>query len=164
MPERLPTKNPTIIAGTNLMSGTPNTGQIPYTLGGSKTICAGSGANGLSGIGAFQYQAGQGRLDTIQMLGVGAAAPAAASGTPITFYDAAVAGTGANLQSGHKILAILDPRAISQINAALAFNSGALIYAPPPIPLGAPFMSGLCVAGGSGAPGWTATYTPVVSG
>ena len=38
MPERNPTAKPTIIAGTVLESGTPNTGQVQYTIGGTKTF------------------------------------------------------------------------------------------------------------------------------
>lgn len=158
MPNRLPTKNPQYMAGTVLMSGDPNTGQISTTWGGTKTVSQMSGAVGPD-ICAW---VGAGRLDTFA-LHAAAAVPQAASGKVITFYDSAVAVSGGPLStSGHKIIAQLDPR---RVNLRLdTFNSGALIVATEPIPVGVVFTSGLCYTTTSGNPGWTASFTPVLSG
>ena len=154
---RQPTASPTTIGGTSVYSGQPNTGQLRQTYGGQVNI-----PGLLSGGGAAAIALGQGRLDTAQILSVGAAVPQAASGQQVIFYDSHAVGTGYVPASGHKILAILDPRA--QAQGMAAFNSGALMVAGLPIQLGVPYNSGLNVVALSGAPGYTCSYTPVLSG
>lgn len=157
---RQPTLNKTIIAGTSMYSGQPNTGQVRNTYGGQVTA-----AGRYSGTGAEQIALGQGRLDTAQIIAAGVAAPAAASGQSVIFYDSHAAGTGYDRTSGHRILAVLDPRAAAQkYFGSTTYNSGAVMIGIDPIPLGIPYNSGLNVQALSGAPGYSCSYTPVLSG
>ena len=161
MPQRDPTRNPTIIAGSPIESGTPNTGQVSYTWGGQH------GASGtFSGNGSILLQLGAGRLDTIQAIVspsvVGA--NSAASGRPVVWYDTNVAGAiGFAAESGHRLLAAIDPRVLQSPNN-VSFNSGLLMYGSPPYQVGVPFTSGLCVMALSGAPGYACSWTTAVSG
>ena len=158
MPERLPTAKPTILAGTNLESGTPNTGQVPMTLGGSRSHTRFSGAADVA------IWVGGGRLDTLQALPGSAATMPVASGVPIIYYDSAVAAAaGPVAASGHKVVAIYDPRGIP-LPALNIFNSGGLAYGSLPLSVGVVFTSGLCVGGLSGALGSVVSYTPAISG
>ena len=147
MPERNPTRQPDIYAGTILYSGSPNTGQIPYSFGGSKTYSS------LSGVATdVLIQLGAGRLDNAQLI---PGADLAASGLPVIFYDShAAAAAGPVAASGHKIVGVIAPS-----NTA----SGNIIFGDK-LSYGTVFTSGLCVYQISGIPGFTATYTPVVSG
>ena len=169
MPERGPVNPPTqanarqnVIGGTNTFSGTPNTGQVLFTFGPSMTDSSHSGAPG-----GLQLWAGAGRLDFLQLLGYGAAAPPAASGLPIYFYDAgAIVSGGPITNSGLNVVGILDARGEAARQPAalgLSFNSGALIFTGPPYYLGTTFTSGLCVETRSGQPGFICGWTPVVS-
>ncbi len=167
MPERGPVQPPSqanarqnVIAGTNTFSGTPNTGQVLFTFGPSMTDSSHSGAPG-----GLQLWAGAGRLDFLQLLGYGAAAPAAASGLPIYFYDAgAIISGGPITNSGLNVVGILDARSEAARSFGITtFNSGVLIFTGPPYTLGTTFTSGLCVDTRSGQPGFIAGWTPVVS-
>lgn len=156
MPERVPTKNPVVLAGTNVQSGTPNTGQVLFTLGGSKAYTRFSG-----GAADVQIHLGAGRLDSYQLHT--ATALNVASGVVAYLYDGAVAGAGVAAASGHKVLGIADPQAIPRPPFG-TFQSGDKITAGPVIQVGAPFASGLNISCLSGGGGITVIYTPVVSG
>ncbi len=151
MPERNPSRVPTIIAGTSLESGTPNTGQIPYTLGGSKTVTVFSGAVGPD----ILIQAGGGRLDAAFFHD---SPTLALSGQPVVFYDSAIAVSGGPLAaSGHKVVGVLAPKTDSSISGA-ALRGGVVQS------FGFVFTSGLVYTTRSGGAGWSASFTPVVSG
>lgn len=151
MPERNPTARPTIIAGTNLVSGTPNTGQLPYTLGGSHVSTVFSGVVGPD----INICVGGGRLD---MAFFHDSAMLALSGQAVTFYDSAVAVSGGPLAaSGHKVVGVLAPTADTGISGA-ALRGGVLRGG------GLVFTSGLCYSTRSGQAGFSAAYTPVISG
>ncbi len=158
MPQRFPTSKPGIIAGTLLTSGDPVTGQIPYTLGGSRYAMRASGVVGPD----VQLQVGGGRLDMVQIFAnaTPAAAPAA-SGIAVVFYETAAVISGGPI-NGEKILASIHP-AGDQAQNQLIFNSG-LGCLGKVVPLGVPYQSGLAVFVASGQVGWGATYTPVLSG
>lgn len=160
MPERAVTAKPDIVAGTVLTSGDPNTGQILYTLGGSKYTMRFSGVVGPD----VALWVGGGRLDSVTLFPPASAAAApAASGVPITFYDSAVVASGGPLfTSGHKMLASIHPAGEAAQNQ-LIFNSG-LGCLGKTVPLGIPFTSGLVAVVQSGQIGWGATFTPVTSG
>lgn len=148
MPERNPTAKPTIIAGTVLESGTPNTGQVQYTIGGTKTFTKFSGTAG----GDANIVVGGGRLDAVLLHH---SAIPGASGVAIVFYDSAVAVSGGPLAtSGHKIVGAISPT--STISGALT--------PPQVLDLGFVFTSGLCHTSASGQPGFSVSYTPVISG
>lgn len=157
---RQPTQNTTYIAGTSTYSGQPNTTQVRYTQGGQVNA-----AGVYSGTGAVQIALGQGRLDTAQMLAAGLAAPAAASGQPVIFFDSHAAGSYSST-SGHRILAVLDAKSTAQLGFGPTgyYNSGAVMIGSLPVQLGVPYNSGLCVQALSGAPGYACSYTPSLSG
>lgn len=153
MPERNPTKNPTVFTGTTIMSGAPNTGQMLMTQGGTHTHTNFSGAAG----GDTNIWVGGGRLDAAFFVD---SALIALSGQAVTFYDAAAAVSGGPLAtSGHKVVGVLAPTD----EASATGISGAALRGGAIRQFGVPFWSGLCVTGRSGAAGFTAVYTPVVS-
>lgn len=156
MPERFPTNKPLVLAGTPLMSGTPNTGQLSYTLGGSKTFTAYSGTAG----GDANIWVGGGRLD--RGFVHNALASLVLSGKPIVLYDSAVAVSGGPLAtSGHNVVGILSVGSLAGVNTL----SGVQVIGGAIQDLGGMvFTSGLCYTGTSGQPGFTVGYTPVVSG
>lgn len=160
MPNRNPTAAPTVIIGSVLESGTPNTGQVLYTLGGSKMYHVKSGVAG----GATAIHVGAGRLDKIVMHPPATAAVGpAASGLALYFYDSAIAVSGGPLNaSGHNTVAALSPVDPALVNFP-NFESGVGLQGRI-LDLGIPFTSGLCVTTRSGQAGFTITYTPVVSG
>lgn len=153
MPERTPTAKPTVLAGTVLESGTPNTGQILQTVGGTHTVSYYSGS-----LTDRNIWVGAGRLDLALFAAPHSAR--AASGIPIIFYDGAVNGglpplSGGNLAaSGNKILGVLLPSVTA---------SGTTIYGERRL-FGTVFTSGLTVQALSGAPPFAVCFTPVVSG
>lgn len=154
MPERFPTAKPTIVAGTNLESGTPNTGQILASYGGSHHA---SYYSGLS-LTDRQIWVGAGRLDFAQHANV--SANRAGSGVAWTFYDSAVAlalpplSGGSLNTSGSKLLGVLLPSNVL---------SGAIVWGEKR-EFGTVFTSGLCAQGLSGAPPMCVSFTPVISG
>ncbi len=151
MPERLPTAKPLIVAGTNLESGTPNTGQILQTIGGTHTYNKMSGVVGPD----VSVWVGGGRLDLAVFHTATLATLSAASGKPIVFYDAAVAISGGPISaSGHKVVGVLSPAVTA---------SGTLIYGERR-DFGSVFTSGLCHSTTSGQAGFSISYTPVISG
>lgn len=152
MPERNPTKTPMLIAGTNLESGTPNTGQIPYTLGGSRTYTKYSGTAG----GDVNIWVGGGRLDSIFVI---PSADAGLSGRALLFYDAAAAVSGGPIfLSGHKVVGGVQVPTGSTPVLSGTPNIGGVVS------VGVVFTSGLCHTGGSGGFGFSCSFTPVISG
>lgn len=163
MSERAATRNPTVIVGSPVSGqGGPNTGQLSWTQGGQRIHFQSSGA------AAAQIWPGAGRVNSVQLIGFAAAAPAAASGVPYLIYDGAVAGAGFSQLSGHRLLAKADPRTLAINNPSNSvlplFNSGMVMYDGPTEWIGRPFSSGLNIQGASGACGIVIDYTPVVSG
>jgi hypothetical protein len=157
MPERNPTKNPTVLVGSVIESGTPNTGQVPITYGGTKTFSAMSGAVGPD----ICIHVGAGRLDSVTIHPPSVRTVANGSdinsGLPITFYDSAVAVSGGPLSaSGHKV--IWKGFADYEKTVSGGFRTGRTVS------LGYAFTSGLVHTTTSGQDGWTVSYTPVVSG
>ena len=147
MPNRNPTVNPTIIAGTTLESGTPNTGQVLYSFGGTKNYTS------FSGVAPDKLiQLGGGRLEYAQFL---PSADFAASGKAVIFYDAHVAAAaGPVFASGHKLLGML--ASAVTVSGATAIGDIRMFRTV--------YTSGLCVYQISGNNGFTVTYTPVISG
>jgi len=153
MPERFPTKNPQVICGTPVESGTPNTGQVQFTLGGQKTFSALSGVVGPD----ILIHAGGGRLDAAFFHD---SAILALSGQPIVFYDSAVAVSGGPLAtSGHKVVGVLAP----DREFAATGISGAALRGGNVRSFGFTYYSGLVHTTRSGAAGFSVSYTPVVS-
>jgi hypothetical protein len=150
MPERFPTSKPVIFAGTNLYSGTPNTGQSLWTQGGTNVHSVLSGSAG----GHQTIWVGAGRLDSAFFHD---STLLALSGQPVTFYDSAASFSG-NV-SGVRVVGVLAP-AGEQASTAI---SGAALRGGIVRPFGYAFYSGLCATGASGNAGWSASYTPVVS-
>lgn len=153
MPNRAVTRNPTIMAGTVLGSGEPNTGQIPLTLGGSRNHTVFSGTAG----GDANIWVGAGRLDAAFFVD---SALIALSGQPVVFYDSAVAVSGGPLAaSGHKVIGVLAPSK----EFATTGISGAALRGGDVRNFGFVFTSGLCHTGRSGGAGFSVSYTPVMS-
>ncbi len=157
MPERTPTINPTVFAGTALQSGTPNTGQILMSFGGQKVFTKLSGGAG----GTAVVHVGAGRLDAIvihppsaRTVAVGADVN---SGLALTFLDQAVVLSGSLGLSGEPILW----KGLADYEATVSggFRCGRTVA-----PLGMPFSSGLAFSSTSGQDGFSLVYTPVVSG
>jgi hypothetical protein len=153
MPARLPTVNPSIIAGTVFTSGDANTGQIPFTLGGSRVVTKYSGVVGPD---VVAYTGG-GRLDAAFFHD---SAILALSGQAVVFYDASVAVSGGPFAAdGHKVLGVLAP---SDEQSATGI-SGAALRGGQVRNFGFTFQSGLAYSTRSGQPGFSASFTPVVS-
>lgn len=165
-------RNPLRMAGANLQSGFPNTGEVQWTRGGMQTACTYSGAINMSGPssavssgGSTLFYSGFGRLNTFTAqfpAGVALAGNGEAgvlSGQPIVVYDSAITSrsgvfTDATIQeSGRKILYTwYPPRVLSGVN----------ITGPgfTPVQVDIPFFSGLSVMALSGAVGFTLSFTP----
>ncbi len=154
MPARQPTANPTIMAGTNIISGTPNTGQILTSPGGaSVTFTNYSGAVGPDVVIAV----GQGRLDSAFFHD---SLILALSGQAVTFYDASVAVSGGPLAaSNHRVVGVLAPQATQAPTGV----SGAFLRGGNVMQFGMPFLSGLVHTTRSGAAGFSVGYTMCVS-
>jgi hypothetical protein len=150
MPERLPTTNPTVIAGTPLLSGTPNTGQLLYTQGGAKVYTKLSGVVGPDNL----IHVGGGRLDAAFFHD---SALIALSGQAVVFYDASAAVSGGPLTN--PVVGVLAPG--PQLGGTGI--SGAALRGGIVSPFGFTYQSGLCASTRSGQAGWSASYTPVVS-
>lgn len=154
MPEPFPEKNALVYCGTTVQSGTPNTGQVLTTLGGTQNFTKMSGVVGPDNV----VWVGGGRLDAaffhdsvMQSL----------SGLAVVFYDSAVAVSGGPLAaSGHKVVGVLSP---AGLQAQTAVSGGALRGGVVQ-QFGFPFFSGLVASTKSGQAGFSANYTPVVSG
>lgn len=152
------TRSPLRITGATLNSGFPATGEQAFTRGGQVTAGLYSG-NVVSGLAAsiaapgavlggadVLLFSGAGRLNTIIMQQTG-------GGTAVPIYDGSVPTSGGPfVLSGHKILGTIpaSPGLLTPISGGL----------PGPIPVDAPFLSGLIVAFRSGMLSCSITYTP----
>ena len=154
-----PINKPAFAAGVNTSSGSVQTGQLTFVLGGGRSFSQFSGAllsnSVLSGGGEILIYSGPGRLDSCvmhtQMI----------SGQSAVIYDAAVATSGGPFPlSGHKILFVTPP---TWAGGVASTSGSALTYNPAPAPISMPFQSGLCCNIRSGVPGFTLSYTPEVS-
>lgn len=149
--QRFPTAKPTVMVGSTVMSGTPNTGQVLMTQGGTHLVSVASGVVGPD-VAAW---VGAGRLDSAFFHD---SAIIALSGQPVFFYDAATAVSGGPLTN--KVVGVLAPGAElggTGISGA-ALRGGALKT------FGTPFYSGLCYSLRSGQAGFSVCFTPVLSG
>lgn len=148
---RLPTAKPMVVAGTNVESGTPNTAQVLMTMGGQKTVTKLSGVVGPDVL----VHVGPGRLDAAFFHD---SAIIALSGQPVVFYDASVAVSGGPLTNN--VVGVLAP---SDEFAATGI-SGAALRGGQVRNFGFTYLSGLCYSTRSGQAGFSASYTPAVSG
>lgn len=173
-----PFRKPTIIAGTPGLSGDIQTGEVPWTRGGARTVCvysgaiamgvAAAGSGSLSSGGSVLFVTGAGRINTFTALwpaGVAVAGNgegACISGQPIVVYDSAITARSGVLtdgtigESGRRILFTWCPP--KQLASGVTNEAFAARYLP--IPVDIPFQSGLCAMALSGAPGFSITYTP----
>lgn len=166
---------PTVIAGTPIMSGDIQTGEIPYNTGGGRTagVYSGAIAMGLAAAGpgavgsggSVLFWSGAGRLNRVTAqfpAGVALAGngqEGVISGQPFVVYDSAITARsgvltdGTIAESGRKILFTwYPPRTFSGVNfIGPAFS---------PVNVDVPFQSGLCVMALSGAPGFVLQFTP----
>lgn len=150
------TKSPLNLAGAQVNSGLPNTGEQRLTQGGDQaaSIYSGqvapvlTGAPGAVATGAdILLYSGAGRLKDILVH------QGALSGVAIMFYDAAVVTSGGPFAlSGHKHIGIIPA---SPPTGASGSFVAAGTYA-----FDFPFSSGLCVNSRSGQPGFTVTWIP----
>lgn len=174
----LGTRSPLRMQGA-YVSGTPNTGEVPWTRGGqaTATIYSGAIAAGVAaaGTGAFAsggsvlVASGVGRLNTFTAIFPAGVALAGngeqgiLSGAPIIVYDSAITArsgvyTDSTIaESGRKILYTWYPPRL--LSGATPVGGGFN-----PVQLDIPFFSGLAVMALSGAPGYTLSYTPEISG
>ncbi len=156
MPERAPTQFPTNICGTTLFSGDPNTGQQLVTYGGSRTFNKQSGTAG----GTAQIWTGAGRLDSVHLHPGATTTIPIASGISQQFWDQSAVVSG--MSASGLLLASLLPAMFQGINS-ITTNSGQLFYGGFQT-VGYSFKSGLAFNSTSGQVGFTASFTPVVSG
>lgn len=159
-------RNPLRMAGATLGSGNPATGEVHWTRGGVQkwgaysggilSLGSGSpnpatGAITVTGDHARVYL-GAGRLHTVMP-------NVAISGVSLIVYDSSVvarSGPGTFQESGYGVIAALPPNTWHP-------GGGTLLGIQPPIAFDVPFHSGLCVAGTSGVPSFTLTFTPEVA-
>lgn len=157
------TRRPLSFKGANVNSGFPNTGESAWTNGGMQTSCIFSGAlapavtvapgAATSGGSHVQLVVGPGRLHRIIPHSI------LTSGQAVTFYDASVQSASGVGGSGQKIIGLIPTRS----RATLALASGqvdTVVAWQDQIEVQMPFLSGLCAACASGAPGFTVSWTP----
>lgn len=154
------TRKPVRMVGGVVNSGNLDTGEVNWTRGGQRVVCVHSGGllnagsgfapGGVVSTDQLVIFSGAGRLNTIIPL-------VAISGVRVVFYDSSVAarsGGGAGnggVESGYPTLAVIP---------ANSFNAPNTLGGPLPIEVDVPFRSGLAVSNISGAPGFSAVYTP----
>lgn len=161
-------RNPLTMAGAQIFSGGPRTGEMQFVRGGALAGSLYSGAlfsgttQPVASIGAVQlsnggemlFWSGAGRLNSVLTHAV----QSTQSGTPIIFYDSAVLTSGAPFAaSGHKILSV-----VNAPSTAPASGISISTAIPGRIEVDMPFASGLSVHVASGCVGFTATWTPEV--
>lgn len=151
MPERNPSSRTTIIQGSPVMSGTPNTAQLLYTQGGQKNATVFSGVAG----GDTVINIGAGRLDSA-FFHPGTYPMISGRGQGVEFYDASATVSGGGPISGCKVVGVLFP----DLSVLVSGNWSKGIF----LGAGNVFTSGLGYTGRSGQPGFSINYTPVVSG
>ena len=155
------TQSPLRLAGANLSSGAPNTGEMPFIRGGAQTFCVYSGYNsgtilsvvsprgGAVGVsGDILVCSGAGRLNSISIN------LPLTSGIPCYCYDAVAAKSGGPL-SGMNIIGLVPGMIWLPGASGVALN-----WSPAPILIDTPFYSGLCVSIKSGMAPFTLTFTP----
>lgn len=163
----LSTRNPLRLAGANVNSGQPNTGELPFIRGGMACASIFSGTANLSGViptctTAFGVPDSAGGYDLKLVSGAGRLNSVLAfnsiqSGQTVTFYDGAVATSGGPFSaSGHKIIGVMP--SVFQQGGASGFNQQ-IIFTGQPFNVDFPFTSGLIVAQKSGQGGFSVTYT-----
>ena len=140
------TRNPLRMGGALLSSGGVDTGEINWTRGGQAVACLWSGSlapdlsacptGAITSGGHTRIVTGAGRLNTV--------IPHISGAVSVFFYDAGTISLSGLGFSGQKM--------IGQIAASTQT----------PASLDVPFTSGLCVAAGSGTPGFSFTFTPAV--
>ena len=159
----LTNKRPLRVAGANLNSGWPATGEQAWTRGGMRNGFIGSGAivmnlgglpTGATGSGGHvMVWSGAGRLHTViphQFM---------TSGQPIWFYDSASHTVSGVSVSGQRLIGYV-PLTMPAALAALSGNIALNLSWNQVITLDMPFTSGLCIGAASGAPGCSFSFTP----
>jgi len=158
-----------MVGGQPLSGGAvPNTGEIPHIRGGSMKAAILSGglavslpilgvSGGVSSGGHAQIWAGTsgqgaGRLNSVMLH------TQMQSGQSVVFYDASTIAVSGVSVSGQAILGVVP----GPWTLGVLTGSGMLpvIWTGAPYNFDSPFLSGLCVAVPSGAPGFTCTFTP----
>lgn len=159
-------RSPLRMAGATLASGSPATGEILWTRGGVQRWGANSGGIRVLSSGSPNpatgtvtvtgdhalVHAGQGRLNTVFP-------HVAISGVSLVFYDSSVvarSGPGTWQESGYPVLGVLPANTWHP-------GGGTLLGIQPPIQFDITYHSGLCVAGTSGIPAFTLTFTPAIA-
>jgi len=161
----LATRSPLRMAGANVASGCPNTGEVQFTLGGAQRYCVYSGipsgafalstppqagAPAFSGADCLIFS-GPGRIKDIVLH------TQLASGLPIVFYDTGVVISGGPIAaSGHPIVAV----APGTWAGGTPGSGTPILWNGTPYGYDIPFNSGLAVAVKSGQPGFTCVFTP----
>lgn len=152
------TRNPMRWLGACPTSGGVDDGSFLDRIGGTKTAGVYSGGLAPTGFGGVNVAAanghvllatGQGRLNTVLP-------HQAISGVQITFYDSAVvalSGVALYAASGMPVVGVVNP------NSFYAPNT---LGGPLVVRFDCQFTSGLCASVASGAPGFTATWTPAI--
>ncbi len=161
----LTTRAPLRVTGANVNSGFPNTGEINVSDGGERTACVWSGSlltnasltgcptGAVTSGGHILLWTGAGRLNRVY------AHDMLTSGLAVTFYDAAAISVSGVSVSGQRFLGKIPARS----RGTLAVASGSVdtvVSWDDILNFQMPFSSGLCVAAASGAPGFTASFTP----
>lgn len=152
------TRAPLRMAGANMTSGSPNTGEMSWTQGGAQVVSqsgmfSGNPDGGITIVGSGQA----GRLNMVVIHNLPGTLWAQ-SGIKIDFWDGgaspALTSGGPFAASGHKLIATYNaPTGLSgQPSAAVGVQP----------PLGMPFTNGLFARAGSGAPGFSVSYSPEV--
>lgn len=154
------TRSPLRVAGANINSGFPNTGEQAQCRGGMTTATVYSGGalspgSGFLPTGAAQTAdhvllcPGPGRLNNVLVH----SAVLTLSGVKLDFYDAAA--VSASGPATH----VPARRVIARFNEP-GGQSGQLTSPNSIFAVDMPFTSGLCVAATSGTAGFTASWTP----
>ena len=143
-----PTPKPLYLAGTPTSSGSVQTEELLFSLGGGRATVFYSGST----LGDTLIYSGAGRVNSFTMH------TQMQSGQAAVFYDAAVATSGGPFgQSGHKWIFSTPPTWGGAASGVyIPFNPAATV-------VDMPFQSGLCVNLRSGNAGVTISWTPEIS-
>ena len=153
------TRRPVRMAGAVVTSGSIDTGELRTTRGGERRFTAFSG--GILPLGSGNpAPVAQTADHAILWSGAGRLLMAfplqAISGVALHFYDSAGvarSGPGTFQESGYAVLGVIPPNTWNN-------NGGTLLGIQSPLWFDMPFYSGLAVAGTSGIPGFTVTWSP----
>lgn len=154
----IPTRNPMRLVGGNAVSGGVDDGSIMERIGGVRNVGVysggltpvGFGLVSAPGTGHIQLFSGAGRLNTVLP-------HQSISGIQVTLYDAvtpALSGVALYAASGYPVVGIVN---------ANSFYAPNTLGGPLLLRFDTQFNNGLCASVASGAPGFTATFTPQIT-